>query len=114
LKFRAFLYLNGFEADTSMSDRIKQGVIGGLRHAATALTVPHREQKQGSQLATLAAGTDARKMGYGALAFWIVVAVLVAARVAFLDPSRIQPTSSLFGTKATSAWTMAESPSPKN
>lgn len=97
-----------------MSDRIKQGVVGGLRHAASALTVPHREQKQGSQLATLAAGTDARKMGYGALAFWIVVAVLVAARVAFLDPSRIQPTSSLIGTKATSAWTMAESPSPKN
>jgi hypothetical protein len=114
LKFRAPLPPSGFEADTAMSDRIKQGVVGGLRHAATALTVPHREQKQESQLAALAAGPDARKMRYGALAFWIVVAFLVAARVAFLDPSRIQPTPSLFGTKATSAWTTAESPSPKN
>jgi hypothetical protein len=53
-------------------------------------------------------------MGYGALAFWIVVAVLVAARIAFLDSSRIQPTSMLFGAKATSAWTTGEHPSPKN
>ena len=111
-----------------MSHRIKPTVFGRLLHSMSFLAVPHRERQQGiaerrlsarkspqgSQLAALAATTDAGKMGYGVLAFWIVVAVLVAARVAFLDPSRIQPTSSLFGAKATSAWTAGESPSPKN
>jgi hypothetical protein len=111
-----------------MSNHIEPAVVGGLLHAAPCLAVPHREQQQGiadgrtserktaqeSQLASFAANTGAGKMGYGALAFWVVVAVLIAARVAFLDPSRIQPTSSLFGAKATSAWTTGESSSPRN
>jgi hypothetical protein len=34
---------------------------------------------------------DRRGLWYGAALFWIVVACLIAARVAFLDPGRIQP-----------------------
>jgi hypothetical protein len=34
---------------------------------------------------------DRRGLWYGAALFWIVVACLIAARVAFLDPARIQP-----------------------
>lgn len=111
-----------------MSHRIKPTLFGRLLHSLPSLAVLHRGRQQGiaerglsarknpqgSQLAAVAATTDAGKMGYGVLAFWMVVAVLVAARVAFLDPSRIQPTSSLFGAKAASAWTTGESSSPKN
>ena len=112
----------------SISNPIEPTVFDGLPHSAPSLAVPQREQQQGiadrrlserknaqgSQLAALAATTGARKMGYGALAFWIVVAVLIAARVAFLDPSRTASTSSLFGAKSASAWTTSESRSPKN
>jgi hypothetical protein len=114
-----------------MSHVIEPIVCGGLLHSASS-TVPHREQPQGvasrqpserknphgSQLAAFAARTRPGRIGYrafyGALAFWIVVAVLVAARVAFLDPSRIQPTTSLFETKAASTSTTTESASPRN
>jgi hypothetical protein len=34
---------------------------------------------------------DRRGLWYGAALFWVVVACLIAARIAFLDPSRIQP-----------------------
>jgi hypothetical protein len=34
---------------------------------------------------------DRRGLWYGVIAFWIVVACIIAARVAFLDPSKIQP-----------------------
>ena len=74
---------------------------------------PTRNQQE-SQLAAFAATRGAGKIGYGALAFWIVVAALVAARIAFLDPSKIEPASSLFGAKAASAWTTGGSPSPQN
>jgi hypothetical protein len=97
-----------------MSHRIKPSTSSRPRHSAPILAVQHREQQQGSQLAALAAATGAGKIGYGALAFWLVVAVLVAARVAFLDPTKIDSTSSLLGTKATSAWNTGESRSPRN
>ena len=51
-----------------------------------------------SWLAAFSATRDAARMGYGAWAFWIVVAALVAARIAFLEPSRIESRSSLSGT----------------
>jgi hypothetical protein len=111
----------------TISNPIEPTVFDGLPHSAPSLAVPQREQQQGiadrplserknaqgSQLAALAATTGAGKMGHGALAFWIVVAVLIAARVAFLDPSRIASTSSLFA-KSASAWTTGEGRSPKN
>lgn len=111
-----------------MSNLIKSTVFGGPRHSAASFAVSGSEQKQRiadralserknpqeSQLATFAASTDARKMGYGALAFWMVVAALIAMRVAFLDPSRIQSASSLLGPNATSTWTKGESQSSKN
>jgi hypothetical protein len=34
---------------------------------------------------------DRRGLWYGAALFWIVVACLIVARIAFLDPSRVQP-----------------------
>jgi hypothetical protein len=34
---------------------------------------------------------DRRVLWYGAALFWIVVAGIIAARIAFLDPNRIQP-----------------------
>jgi hypothetical protein len=36
---------------------------------------------------------DRRALWYGAALFWIVVAGLIAARIAFLDPNRIQPST---------------------
>ena len=102
-----------------MSNLFEPTVAGGQLHPAPSLAAPLREQpqgnsenSQGSQLAAFAATTGAGKLGYGALAFWIVVAVLLVARIAFLDPS--EPTSSLFGAKATSGWTTGESPAAKN
>jgi|SRR6266850_419583 len=104
-----------------MSSLIKPSAYDGQLHPAPSLAAPPREQpqgisesSQGSQLAAFAATTSAGKLGYGALAFWIVVAVLLAARIAFLDPSKVEPTSSLLGVKATSAWTNGESPAAKN
>lgn len=40
---------------------------------------------------TIDSTNDRRGLWYGAAVFWIVVICLVAARIAFLDPSRIQP-----------------------
>jgi hypothetical protein len=40
---------------------------------------------------TIDSTNDRRGLWYGAALFWIVVAGLIAARIAFLDPSRIQP-----------------------
>jgi hypothetical protein len=40
---------------------------------------------------TIDSAKDRRGLWYGAALFWIVVACLIAARVAFLDPGRIQP-----------------------
>jgi hypothetical protein len=34
---------------------------------------------------------DRRGLWYGAALFWIVVICLIAARIAFLDPNRIEP-----------------------
>jgi hypothetical protein len=40
---------------------------------------------------TIDSTNDRRGLWYGAALFWIVVACIIAARIAFLDPSRIQP-----------------------
>jgi hypothetical protein len=40
---------------------------------------------------TIDSTKDRRGLWYGAALFWIVVACLIAARIAFLDPTRIQP-----------------------
>ena len=96
-----------------MSDEIKQGVHGRMRHSAPGFAVPVREQQHASELAAFAGSTDSRKPGYGALAFWTVIAILVAARIAF--PTRKdQPTSSLLGTKATAVWIADQGSSTKN
>lgn len=102
----------------SMRNLVKPTVFGGTLHSAPSLAVPQLEQQQAitatareSQLAAFDATTGAGKVGYGVPIFWIVVAVLAAARVAFLDPNKIKSNSSLPGAKATSAWNAGESPS---
>jgi hypothetical protein len=42
---------------------------------------------------TIGSTNDRRGLWYGAALFWIVVACIIAARIAFLDPSRIQPST---------------------
>jgi hypothetical protein len=42
---------------------------------------------------TIDSTNDRRGLWYGAALFWIVVVCLIAARIAFLDPSRIQPST---------------------
>jgi hypothetical protein len=52
---------------------------------------------------TIDSTNDRRGLWYGALVFWIVVACIVAARVAFLDPSRIHPATASSVTHSTLA-----------
>jgi hypothetical protein len=40
---------------------------------------------------TIDSTNDRRGLWYGVALFWIVVACIIAARIAFLDPNRIQP-----------------------
>jgi hypothetical protein len=40
---------------------------------------------------TIGSTNDRRGLWYGAALFWIVVACIIAARIAFLDPNRTQP-----------------------
>ena len=40
---------------------------------------------------TIDSTNDRRVLWYGAALFWIVVICLIAARIVYLDPSRIQP-----------------------
>ena len=54
---------------------------------------------------TIDSAKDRRGLWYGALAFWIVVACIVAARVAFLDPSTIHPATASSATNSTIAGT---------
>lgn len=42
---------------------------------------------------TIGSTNDRRGLWYGAALFWIVVACLIAARIAFLDPTRIAPST---------------------
>ena len=40
---------------------------------------------------TIESTNHRRGLWYGAALFWIVVACIIAARIAFLDPTKIQP-----------------------
>jgi hypothetical protein len=42
---------------------------------------------------TIDSTNDRRGLWYGAALFWIVVACIIAARIAFLDPNRVQPST---------------------
>ena len=52
---------------------------------------------------TIGSTSDRRGLWYGAALFWIVVACLIAARVAFLDPNRIHPATAQSATHSTLA-----------
>jgi len=60
---------------------------------------------------TIDSTNDRRGLWYGAALFWIVVACTIAARIAFVDPSRIQPATALSATHSTLAGS-ASSASP--
>ena len=44
---------------------------------------------------TIDSTNDRRGLWYGAALFWIVVTCIIAARVALLDPGKIQPATAL-------------------
>jgi hypothetical protein len=52
---------------------------------------------------TIDSAKDRRGLWYGALAFWIVVTCIIAARVVFLDPGRIHPATASSATHSTVA-----------
>jgi hypothetical protein len=52
---------------------------------------------------TIGSTNDRRGLWYGAALFWIVVACLIAARIAFLDLSRVQPAAAQSATHSTLA-----------
>ena len=52
---------------------------------------------------TIDSTNDRRGLWYGAALFWIVVICLIAARIAFLDPNRIQPSTAQSATHSTLA-----------
>jgi hypothetical protein len=52
---------------------------------------------------TIDSTNDRRGLWYGAALFWIVVACIIAARVAFLDPGKIQPATALSAPHSTLA-----------
>jgi hypothetical protein len=63
---------------------------------------------------TLDSTNDRRGLWYGAALFWLVVAGIIAARVAFLDPTKIQPATALSAPHSTLAGsTSSASPDTK-
>jgi hypothetical protein len=52
---------------------------------------------------TIDSTNDRRGLWYGAALFWIVVACIIAARVVFLDPNKIQPATALSAPHSTLA-----------
>ena len=52
---------------------------------------------------TIDSSKDRRGLWYGAALFWVVVASIIAARVAFLDPGKIQPATALSAPHSTLA-----------
>jgi hypothetical protein len=52
---------------------------------------------------TIDSTTDHRGLWYGAALFWIVVACLIAARIAFVDPGRNQPAAARSASHSTLA-----------
>ena len=60
---------------------------------ATPLRLMEPDLAAWAEKITIDSTNDRRGLWYGAALFWIVVICLIAARIAFLDPSRIQPSS---------------------
>ena len=52
---------------------------------------------------TIDSTNDRRGLWYGAALFWVVVVCLIAARIAYLDPGRIQPATAQSATQSTVA-----------
>jgi hypothetical protein len=52
---------------------------------------------------TIGSTNERRSIWYGAALFWIVVACIIAARIAFVDPTKIQPATALSAPHSTLA-----------
>jgi hypothetical protein len=63
------------------------------RDLASPLRLMEPDLAAWAEKITIDATKDRRGLWYGAALFWIVVVCLVAARIVFLDPHRIQPSS---------------------
>jgi hypothetical protein len=61
------------------------------RNRAAPLRLMEPDLAAWAEKITIDSTNDRRGLWYGAALFWIVVACLIAARIAFLDPTRIQP-----------------------
>jgi hypothetical protein len=61
------------------------------RDSAVPLQLMEPDLAAWAEKITIDSSKDRRGLWYGAALFWIVVAGIVAARVAFLDPTKIQP-----------------------
>jgi hypothetical protein len=58
----------------------------------------------------IGSANDKRAIWYGAVVFWIVVACIIAARVAFLDPGGIHRATALSATPSTLAGEASSAP----
>jgi hypothetical protein len=74
---------------------------------STGHDAPHRLREPDlaawAEKMTIGSAGNKRGIWYGALLFWIVVACIVAARIAFLDVSRIPSASTSSATHSTLA-----------
>ena len=73
------------------------------RDQATPLRLMEPDLAAWAEKITIDSTNDRRGLWYGAALFWIVVICLIAARIAFLDPSRIQPATALSAPHSTLA-----------
>jgi hypothetical protein len=62
---------------------------------------------------TIDSTNDRRVLWYGAALFWIVVICLIAARIAYLDPSRVQPVTAPSATHSALAGASNAAPATK-
>jgi hypothetical protein len=73
------------------------------RDQATPLRLMEPDLAAWAEKITIDSTNDRRGLWYGAALFWIVVACIIAARIAFLDPSRVQPATAQSATHSTLA-----------
>jgi hypothetical protein len=82
-------------------------------HQAAPLRMMEPDLAAWAEKITINSTNDRRVLWCGAALFWIVVICLVAARIAFLDPSRVQPVTAQSGTHSALAGASNAAPATK-